>query len=76
MQRQLGLLRAAIIVWVSGAVVSVLLAILVSPTAWVLIAGSSRHLDARWGYAATLVAVNALLGAVGLTIGVSLFGSV
>jgi hypothetical protein len=39
-----------------------------------LIAGSARHVDQRYGFAATLVAVNALLAAVGVTLGVGLFG--
>jgi hypothetical protein len=34
MESELGLMRAAIIVWVSGAVVSALLGILISPVAW------------------------------------------
>jgi hypothetical protein len=49
MEQELGFIRAVIIVWVSGAVVSVLLGMLVSPIAWAMIAGSGRQIDARWG---------------------------
>ncbi len=74
MAAQLGLLRAAVIVWVSGIVTGTLVGTLVSPVAYGLIAGSSRHIDHRWGLAVTLVVLYALFAAVGVTIGVGLFG--
>ena len=74
MEQQLGVLRAAVIVWLSGAVVSALLAVFISPLAWALLAGSARHIDNRLGVATTLVVVNALLAGIGVTVGVRLFG--
>jgi hypothetical protein len=74
MEQELGFIRAVIIVWVSGAVVSVLLGMLVSPIAWAMIAGSGRQIDARWGSVLVVVGINALLGAIGVTVGVGLFG--
>jgi len=38
-----------------------------------MIAGSGRHIDARWGSVLLVVGINALLGAVGVTVGVGLF---
>src|SRR5512132_2577375 len=73
-ESQLGLFRAAIIVWVSGVVASALLGILVSPVAWALVAGSARHIDQRWGLTAILVLVNALIAGAGVTFGVGIFG--
>src|SRR6476620_3955584 len=74
MEQELGFIRAVIIVWVSGAVVSVLIGMLVSPIAWAMIAGSGRQIDARWGSVLVVVGINALLGAIGVTVGVGLFG--
>jgi hypothetical protein len=74
MEQELGFSRAVIIVWVSGAVASVLLGMLVSPIAWAMIAGSGRQIDARWGSVLVVVGINALLGAIGVTVGVGLFG--
>jgi hypothetical protein len=74
MEQELGFVRAVIIVWVSGAVASMLLGMLVSPIAWAMIAGSGRHIDARWGSVLLVVGINALLGAIGVTLGVGLFG--
>jgi hypothetical protein len=74
MGSRLGLMRAALIVWASGTVASAVLALLVSPTGWAFIAGSTRHIDERWGYAATFVLLDALLAAVGVTIAVWLLG--
>jgi hypothetical protein len=74
MEQELGFLRAVLIVWVSGAVVSALLGILVSPIAWAMIYGSGRQIDARWGSVLVVVGINALLGAIGVTIGVGAFG--
>ena len=71
---KLGLMRTVIIVWASGALASSLLAIFISPVAWVLIAGSAQHLDHRWGLTATLVVANALLAGVGVAFGARLFG--
>jgi hypothetical protein len=66
-------LRAAVILWVSGAVASAILAEFASPVAWALLSGSGRHGD-RWSLVVAIVAVHALLGAVGVTIGVGFYG--
>jgi hypothetical protein len=71
---QLGLARAIIIVWVSGAVASALLSTFLSPVAWAMILGSASHVDRQWGSVALIVGLGALLGAIGVTLGVSLFG--
>jgi hypothetical protein len=71
---QLGLARAIIIVWVSGAVASALLSTFVSPVAWAMILGSANHVDREWGSVALIVGLGALLGAIGVTVGVSIFG--
>jgi hypothetical protein len=73
-ERELGLARAAIVVWVSSALASIILGMFVSPVAWAMIAGSGRHIDARWGSVLLVVGINALLGAIGVTLGVGLFG--
>jgi hypothetical protein len=74
MERDLGVVRAIIIVWVSGAVATALLSIFVSPAAWAMLAGSAGHIDRQWGVVALIIGVNALLGAIGVTIGVKLCG--
>jgi hypothetical protein len=71
---QLGLARAAIVVWLSKTAVGVLLAMFVSPFAWALFVGTAHHVDDRWGIAATVVTLEALLGAIGVTFGVGLCG--
>jgi hypothetical protein len=63
-------MRAALIVWASGTVASAVLALLVSPTGGAFVAGSTRQIDGRWGYALTFVLLDALLAAVGVTIAV------
>ena len=73
METELGLFRAAIIVWVSGLVVSALLGGFVSPLAWSLVAPRGG-VDHRWVLAAVVVALHALLGAIGVTFGVDLVG--
>jgi hypothetical protein len=71
---QLGLARAIIIVWVSGAVASALLSIFLSPVAWAMILGSANQVDRQWGSVALIVGLGALLGTIGVTVGVSIFG--
>jgi len=73
-EHQLGLARAIIIVWVSGAVASALLSTFRSPVAWAMILGSANHVDRQWGTVALVVGLGALLGAFGVTVGVSLCG--
>lgn len=73
-EHELGLARAIIIVWVSGAVASALLSTFLSPVAWAMLLGSASHVDRQWGSVALAVGLGALLGAIGVTIGVSLFG--
>lgn len=73
-EHQLGLARAIIIVWVSGAVATALLSTFLSPVAWAMILGSASHVDGQWGSVALIVGLGAVLGAIGVTVGVSLFG--
>jgi hypothetical protein len=73
-EHQLGLARAIIIVWVSGAVASALLSTFLSPVAWAMLLGSASHVDRQWGSVALAVGLGALLGAIGVTVGVSLLG--
>lgn len=74
METELGVFRAALIVWVSGAFVSAALGAFVSSLAWTLLSGSRVNGDHRWGLFAAIVAAHALLGAVGVTFGVGFFG--
>ena len=72
MDTQLGLVRAIVILWVSGAVASVLVGMFVSPVGWSVLGGSNRFADA--GVIVAVVALQALVGAVGVTIGVEFCG--
>jgi hypothetical protein len=73
-EHQLGLARAIIIVWVSGIVASALISTFLSPVAWAMLLGSGNHVDRQWGSAAVAIAIASLLGAIGVTVGVSLCG--
>jgi hypothetical protein len=72
-ETQLGVFRAALILWVSGAFVTAVLGAFASPVAWSLLSGSGRG-EHRWGLLAAILAAHALLGAVGVTFGVGFFG--
>ncbi len=74
METQLGVLRAVLILWVSGAVASAVLGAFASPVAWAFLSASHSAEHAHWGLLGTLVAAHALLGAVGVTVGVGFVG--
>jgi hypothetical protein len=74
MESRLGLLRAAIIVWVSGLVAGAFLSLFFSQMAWALLARSTRHFDHRWGLTAALVIADELVTGACVTFGVGLVG--
>jgi hypothetical protein len=73
-EKELGVIRAVVILWVSGTVTSALLGAFATPIAYGLIGGSGGYVEHRWGLVAAIVVADALIGAVGVTIGVGFFG--
>jgi hypothetical protein len=73
-RQRLGIVRAAVIIFVSGTAVGVVAAAFLRPVVWSVIATTARNGDRLWENALLLVAINALLGAVGVYIGVRVVG--
>jgi len=73
-EKELGVLRAVVILWVSGTVTSFVLGAFATPIAYSLSGVSGGYVEHRWGIVAAIVVADALIGAVGVTVGVGFFG--
>src|SRR5947207_2471118 len=73
-EKELGVLRAVVILWVSGTVTSFVLGAFATPIAYSLSGVSGGYVEHRWGIVAAIVVADALIGAIGVTIGVGFVG--